>query len=769
MEEWESSLDRLIEDASLRRELGFAARETVRREWLLGNHANVFRSAVNQILALPSAKPVDPTLHTLLTQADRWQIELESGLKAKSEAITEQKRRLDLAETDLKNIKNGMGWNLLQKAHQVVQRLAPPETARARWLGENMDRARRLRNGVAVRARMKLRREETLMIYEGDDLHPVIYQPGQAGESSANAPLISLLLLQPSQPSAIQSDEAAEWLQAQTWKDAEIVPWGSETPSDEDWPARIRGKYVGVLSTDVLGQCPTYLETNLLALESEGLAFTVNTLTGARSGSDPHWFRQRLAAGSLPGDAVTPLLRTIVRRDCLTRLLEIDLTLTLTSRGSQPVIVGRLLAHESAFPDHKLSFPFNHHLLGSGLNLLGSNIVVFPFSRELPPAPIRQRIYQPIPLPASAEADPRPTVLQVMPFYAIGGAERIALNMMRGLQKQIRFINVALEMHDPALGTTAEEFRQISPFVYSFPDFLSQPLYAAGLDYLIERFTPQTLYIANGATWIYNALPRLKQRYPHLRVVNQVYDHVAGWINRYDAELVRLVDAHIGSNYDIDRAYQQKGVRQNQIFHIENGIDTDWYDPQAYGPEQVNSLRDTLHLPVGRKIITFIARLHPQKRPLDFIEIARRCADDTHLHFLMVGDGPLSEAVNQEIQQCGLTNLTRLPFYTPSRDIYAVSDVMVLPSEYEGMPMVVLEAQSMGKPFVSTKVGNIREVLEKTGGGLAISTPGDINGLINSIRQVLEHPIDTVAVRAAICANYSLEKLAHEYGQALLS
>ena len=148
--------------------------------------------------------------------------------------------------------------------------------------------------------------------------------------------------------------------------------------------------------------------------------------------------------------------------------------------------------------------------------------------------------------------------------------------------------------------------------------------------------------------------------------------------------------------------------------------------------------------------------------------MARRCVDNPNLHFLIVGDGPLGETVNQEIERCGLTNITRLSIYTPGRDIYAVSDVMVLTSEYEGMPMVLLEAQAMGKPFVSTTVGNIKAVLEITGGGQAVSSPGDVNGLIASIYHVLDHPVDSSAVRAAIIAYYSLEKMTQEYAKALL-
>ncbi len=55
-------------------------------------------------------------------------------------------------------------------------------------------------------------------------------------------------------------------------------------------------------------------------------------------------------------------------------------------------------------------------------------------------------------------------------------------------------------------------------------DFLNPHLRTSFLWYLIERFHPSSIYIANGTEWIYEILPKIKQRYPDLRTINQVYD-----------------------------------------------------------------------------------------------------------------------------------------------------------------------------------------------------------------------------------------------------
>ena len=356
-EEWESNLVRLIEDAPLRHAIGRAARETIRKDWLLSDHAGQFQSAVDQILEYPWCGEMDPALETLVAQSDRWQGEMETALRVQAEKSSEQERRLELAETDLNNIKHGIGWNLIQKGHRFLQRAAPEGTVRARWLGEGMDWICRLRNKELVLARINLRRGETMMIFDRDDLRPVIFQQGREDQSNTSAsPLVSLLLLDPTTAPNPQKNEVTRWVQSQTWQDVEIVEWDRTATGSADLPAKIQGKYVCVVSADLLRQCHTYLETNLLALESEGLAFTVNTLTGSRSGSDTQWFLERIKDGSLPGDHTSPLLRAIVRRDSLDNDLEINLSNILAGNNSSPKIVGRVLSHVSDFPDHKFNF-----------------------------------------------------------------------------------------------------------------------------------------------------------------------------------------------------------------------------------------------------------------------------------------------------------------------------------------------------------------------------------------------------------------------------
>jgi glycosyltransferase involved in cell wall biosynthesis len=134
----------------------------------------------------------------------------------------------------------------------------------------------------------------------------------------------------------------------------------------------------------------------------------------------------------------------------------------------------------------------------------------------------------------------------------------------------------------------------------------------------------------------------------------------------------------------------------------------------------------------------------------------------------MVGDGPLAAQVEAEVNRLGLKNFRRLPFYRPVSDIYALADVIVLPSEYEAMPLVIAEAQAMGKPVVVTDVGNNREVVEMTGGGVVVPRVGDIAALMEGVRRMLDSPPDPERVRQAILSRFGIEVIAEQYRKVLL-
>lgn len=793
-EEWEASLVQLLEDPALRKRLGAAAQATVKSDWLLADHRTSWAEAMEPLLEISQAMPSRQAERRLARKFRRWhqddladQAVLQAEVAKKQTAVDELQIKLGEKELLAQNyleqltaIRNSTGWKLLEAVYAIRLAFIPQQSRRERVLHVGLHSLRILKNeGLRTLASKGL-----ALVKTGDSdtflgLTTAASQPAaqiQVGQP-APSPAISVVVVQDPVLPALNMEQVQDWIASQTLHAITLVHWDrtggiASVPGapEKAWEARgvralcdgLPGPYLCLASQDLLTQAPSYLEKNLMALESEHLIFTLNT-RGATG-----WSTRLLAKGRLPGNRLQPLLRMVIHKRFITEDFAVDLPARVKSMEGNTSLVGKVIQITTADPEVGASFPMETTFGEVEATLQGSNILArTPSENPWTPTPIILSTVDSV-LPPVPEPDPRPTVILVMPFLAVGGAEQLHLHVLRELQNAIRFVVLAVDPLDPSLGTLTEAFEKITPWVYNLADFLHPDLRLSFLHQLINRFEPVGLYIANGAIWIYDVLPALKLRYPALRTSNQVYDSKIGWINRYDASLVASLDAHIGANQRICQAYLEMGALPEQIFQVAHPIDPSNLDPEQYHADRIAAVKAKLGLPQDTRVVTFASRLHPQKRPMDFIELARRLATEPTISFLLIGDGPLAQVVSEQISKSGLDNVFQHPFYRPISDILAITDTLVLPSEYEGMPLIIGETQVMGKPVVVTDVGNNREVLEITEGGMVIPRIGDIHALMQGVQEMLANPPDPAGVRERFLAEYGSAKIAQKYKDVLL-
>ena len=697
-------------------------------------------------------------------------------LRGRAQRLEAHAGNLERFRTD---IENSYGWRALTLLWRARVRIAPIGSRRERLMRRVLSGlvllkrggpgavARRLRGGRAVPPPSPPHSASGLL------LTPVFTEP-----RPCPVPAVTVLLIRGAGVCAVEIVSLRRWLATQTCGElAAAMIWDRTTAqaypldaaqvafSAPDWPAlqaALQTPYLCVASPDLLDQVETYLEAHLIALETEGLALSVY-LNGR-----PKRTLERLTNMCLPGSAAAPLLRQVARVKYVRDDLSLDLGTWLADQELGVAKAGRIIPHSTNHPDDDL--PMERRNTGPSVRLEGTALLVRRDDvLEWSPVPQPLRALSAALPGPPAPADPRPTVIVLHPFLAVGGAERMCYDLMRALRSQVRFVVVTVEPWNPALGTTADRFREITPYVYTAPDYLlSQHLNYSLLEYLIARFQPQSLYIANGANFVYDSVVALRRQYPRLHIANEVYDHQVGWINRYTPEIALAIDAHIGCNRRICQAYIERGVPLERVHQIEAGLDPAEWNPEDYDRERRAAVRAKLGVPEGKKIVTFAARFHQQKRPLDFVELARRYESDPGVRFLMFGDGPLGETVDTELSHLQLPNLRRLPFHSPMGDVYAITDVFVLPSEYEGMPLVILEAQAMGTPVVVTDVGNNREIIEATGGGVVISNIGDSAALQTGVGDMLTKTRDPEHMRAAFFSRFHIRDVSARRLQAIL-
>lgn len=125
-----------------------------------------------------------------------------------------------------------------------------------------------------------------------------------------------------------------------------------------------------------------------------------------------------------------------------------------------------------------------------------------------------------------------------------------------------------------------------------------------------------------------------------------------------------------------------------------------------------DTARRSFDLPLDCPVLAWIGRLSQQKAPERFVTLMARLRKEVPAaRALMLGHGEQEGEVRAALEASGLAPACRL--YTDRRgwDALAAADLCVLTSRYEGMPLVLLEAQALGVPAVSTDVGGAREAL----------------------------------------------------------
>ena len=137
-------------------------------------------------------------------------------------------------------------------------------------------------------------------------------------------------------------------------------------------------------------------------------------------------------------------------------------------------------------------------------------------------------------------------------------------------------------------------------------------------------------------------------------------------------------------------------------------------------------------------ITTFVTvgRISPEKNHERLIRaFAKVHADDPHTALVLIGSGPLQEHVAAVARELGIQDAVTLAGLQPNPwAIMANCDVFVLSSDYEGQPMVILEALTLGLPVVSTAFGSVAGALPE-GTGLVVDR--DIDALAEGMRTAL--------------------------------
>jgi glycosyltransferase involved in cell wall biosynthesis len=336
-------------------------------------------------------------------------------------------------------------------------------------------------------------------------------------------------------------------------------------------------------------------------------------------------------------------------------------------------------------------------------------------------------------------------VMQVIARMNVGGPAVLVADLMRNLDRP-RFIaslitgycdenesdyldQVAKDVHPvriPGLGRSISPFKDLGAFFLLIRE--------------IRRFKPDVIHTHTAKAGVLGRLAGLIAR-PQAKRVHTFHGHLLhGYFSASKIRLVVLLEKALGLithrfiaignvvKNDLVRA----GIAQDSKFEVINpGLqELDKYSKSA--------ARSTLGLDPSKKYLVFVGRLTTIKRPERLIDLARFLKDNYPDSWLLIaGAGELLETLSTQAQREELP-VTFLGWRNDIGMILSASDIAVLCSDNEGIPLTLIQASQAGLPIVSTDVGSVSDIV--ISGITGLLTEVSSKGLIEGVSVLLNDP-----------------------------
>ncbi len=172
-------------------------------------------------------------------------------------------------------------------------------------------------------------------------------------------------------------------------------------------------------------------------------------------------------------------------------------------------------------------------------------------------------------------------------------------------------------------------------------------------------------------------------------------------------------------------------------------------DVESYRPGPVkDALREEFRLERDALVVSIVGQVSQRKGHVDFLDLAARLLArrwDRPLRFLVAGedllhDGRFCEDVQRYARHLGIAEAVRfLGFREDVGDILRLTDVMVLPSKFEGLPLSIAESLACATPVVAYDIPGVNEIVLDGATGFLVRL-GDVEALVQATARLLLDP-----------------------------
>ena len=303
-------------------------------------------------------------------------------------------------------------------------------------------------------------------------------------------------------------------------------------------------------------------------------------------------------------------------------------------------------------------------------------------------------------------------VLHYIPGFLYGGIESMFLSWYKNIdQSKVQFELLLITQDDDALAII--EYRKLAGVYYRLPPFRPQTYYAFRKE--LERFFrahhDYDILHVHGETPFVIATAK-KYGIPKVIVHSHTSSSDSG-IKVYLKTWLYSLETIPSRNRYVDRAFACSDLAAKWMFGaltfkgkpveiIHNAIDTEKYDFDKTVRARV---RQELHAN-ERFVVGHVGRLTPQKNQFFMLEIVRDYLEiNPNTVLWIVGDGGDESALKQYAVELGIINkVSFLGVRGDVSELFQGMDCFLLPSRYEGLGIVLIEAQTSGLPCLISDV-----------------------------------------------------------------
>lgn len=356
-------------------------------------------------------------------------------------------------------------------------------------------------------------------------------------------------------------------------------------------------------------------------------------------------------------------------------------------------------------------------------------------------------------------------IAHVLPTFDIGGQERVALDLARAYRAGGHQV-CAISLVDGPEGPLGVAFRAAGVATFAVRKGPRvDPTLPFRLARLLAAERIQVVHTHNPMALTYGA--------PAGKLVGAVVVHTKHGENlelHGRRVLVRRVlsafaDAFVAvSPQTAEAARASRDVREEKLRVIPNGIDLSRFgDPDGMARRDV---RAELGIPGDAWVVGSVGRLAPEKDHALLVRAMAPLLGPGH-RLLVVGEGPERAAIERAVDQAGAGRWVHLPGARADVPrLLGAFDTFALPSNSEGLPLVLLEAMAAGLPIVATRVGGIPDVVEEGTTGLLVP-PSDPEALRERLARLRADPALAAGLgqraRQAALQRYSLRSMSDAY------